>query len=83
MTDTWEFDDPTQLPKFKGWEMIQVNLPMKAQSNVAYFEGTCTDYKGKPPVRQAPKEQDKSSPGSAPKDTPWPQPDPQLPPVKR
>ncbi|MEW6668937.1 MAG: hypothetical protein AB1512_27320 [Thermodesulfobacteriota bacterium] len=82
VTDTWEFDDPTQLPTFKGWEAIQINLPMKIKSNVAYFEGTCTDYKGGSPARKSP-EAGRPAPGSAPQTLPRPQPDPVLPPVKR
>lgn len=96
VTDTWVFDDPTQLPTFRGWEAIQVNLPMKVKSNLAHFKGTCTDYKGGAPTPQSPKIQEspqgpvpKKLPGSkgpqadAPKSLPWPQQDPLLPPVKR
>ncbi|RJR33301.1 MAG: hypothetical protein C4576_28295 [Desulfobacteraceae bacterium] len=60
VTDTWVFDDPAQLPAFRGWEAIQINLPMKLQSNVAYFNGTCTDYKGESPVPRSPDPSDPS-----------------------
>ncbi len=43
VTDTWQFDDPTQDPTFSGWEAIQIILPLKFQSNVAFFKGTCTE----------------------------------------
>lgn len=90
VTDTWVFDDPAQLPTFQGWEAIQVNLPMKIQSNLAYFKGTCTDYKGESPPPQSPQTQESSRipglrgvpktkpPQAAPKSMDWPQPDPQL-----
>jgi hypothetical protein len=96
VTDTWVFDDPAQLPAFKGWEAIQLNLPMKIQSNIAFFSGTCSDYKGGSPTPRPPDPSDPSmsqssgtprgvrDPGTPAKESlPWPQPDPLLPPVKR
>ena len=95
VTDTWVFDDPAQLPAFKGWEAIQLNLPMKGQSNIAFFTGTCTDYKGESPTPRPPDPSDPSmsqSSGSprggvkapgAPAPKSRPQPDPLLPPAKR
>ncbi len=80
ITDTWVFDDPAQLPDFKGWEAVEVTYPMKARSNLIYFQGTCADYKGGPPSPESPKAQ---QPSTEPKELPWPQPDPALPPVKR
>lgn len=42
VTDTWQFEDATSGSTFTGWEAIQINFPMKVQSNVAIFRGTCT-----------------------------------------
>lgn len=42
VTDTWRFENTARAPTFSGWEAIQVSFPMKAQSNVAYFTGSCT-----------------------------------------
>jgi hypothetical protein len=80
VTDVWEFDDITQLPNIKGWEAIQVNFPMKVRSQLAYINGTCTDYKGGAPTQESAKQIDPSKSGE---DLSWPVPDPQLPPVKR
>lgn len=80
VTDVWEFDDITQLPDIKGWEAIQVNFPMKVRSNLAYINGTCTDYKGGPATPEAAKTRE---PSSKQDKRSWPQPDSQLPPVKR
>lgn len=82
ITDTWTFDDPAQLPDFKGWEAIQTNFPMKVRSNLVYFEGTCTDYKGGPATPEAAKLKNPAT-EKGPKALQWPQPDPLLPPVKR
>ena len=60
VTNTWEFDDPTQLPTIRGWEAIQLNFPMKIRSNLAYIRGTCTDYKGKPPTPESAKPREPS-----------------------
>jgi len=79
VSDTWAFDDTTQLPTIRGWEAIQTNFPMKVRSNLAYINGTCTDFKGKPPT---PESQEPLK-GPAPDAFPWPQSDPNLPPVSR
>lgn len=94
VTDTWVFDDPAQLPAFKGWEAIQLNLPMKGQSNIAFFTGTCTDYKGGAPTPRSPDPSDPSMSQSSgnprkvrvqkvPVSKPSPQPDTPLPRVER
>jgi hypothetical protein len=71
VTKTWEFDDPAQLPSFSGWEAIQVLLPVKMQSNPAFFRGTCTDYKGaslepqsQPGGKSAPAHPPENAPGA-------------------
>ncbi len=40
---TWQLASPTDSPDFSGWQAVQINYPMKVQSNTAYFRGTCTN----------------------------------------
>jgi hypothetical protein len=61
VTDSWQFDGPAQPATFSGWEAIQIILPLRFQSNVAFFNGTCTERSrpspGKASAPQKPSEE--------------------------